>query len=252
MRRPAEVVAVNVVSIQELSPLPRGYTREPAVEEEIRRLAREGAVVWTRISDGPEQPRLETLVYCIRDLVRRGDIERAWEIADGLVKRVSGCVARALSRQPGLSRDQIEEVLDDLVTGLYGEWLSLDPAQAFWEVRFQVCLKRKLLDALKRHRRVHAMETDPVRVGSDGEERNLLEEAAEPCGRDPLTMTMVATALGSLREPERTAFYLRHYAGWSEGEIAVHLHVTDRSVRNYLRRADQLLSPWRDSERNDP
>lgn len=237
-----------------LRTLSRNYVREPQVVADIVALrAQPPSEFWRRaaITDFREAdcPRLESLVYCLREFQRRGESTEAWRIIEVLERRIAGTITRYLARLY-LSADQREEITDDLVTTLYAEWLSDAPAHEFWEVRFQVCLKRKMIDVATRHRRIATAEVSLSRPESEAEGlSDPLEQMPDPTARDPQTAAIVLAALDSLPEPLRSAFYLYHAEQWTEESIARHLGVTSRSVRNYLRRAEQRLAEWHEQIR---
>jgi len=230
--------------------LSRGYSREPAVEEEIRFLqAQPNAWRQRRLemldSGDPRCPHLESLVFWMREYLRQGRADVSWRIADVLIRRVEPTISRYLSKIYGLTRDQRTELAEDLALTLYTEWMSLEPAHEFWEVRFGVCLKRKVIDAIARHRRITQHE---VRLAPQEEETNSNEDPMHGIPDEkhlgPEAIVMLKTALDSLPEPLRTAFYLYHHEGWTEESIGKYLAVTSRTVRNYLRRAEHQLAQW--------
>jgi RNA polymerase sigma factor (sigma-70 family) len=234
----------------DLRPLSRGYARETAVIADIRELAalppRE---FWRRSAitdyEAPGCPRLESLVYWVRAFVQRGDLDSAWRMMDALKRRIDRAVTQYMGRVYGLSRDQREEMADTLVTAFYEEWLSDAPAHEFWEIRFQVCLKRRLMDAVDRHRRTAQREV--VLTPPDEEENpsDPLEQRPDLSVMDSETAAIVRAALDSLPEPLRAVFYLYHHDEWTEEDIAGYLGVTSRTVRNYLTRAREMLQVWR-------
>jgi RNA polymerase sigma factor (sigma-70 family) len=235
-----------------LRPLSRGYTREKAVESDIRRMqALPPGEFWksAEVADyrAPESARLESLVYWVRQFESEGRIDDAWRVMELLMRRIAVTVGRYLAQVYGLSADQREELRDELATLLYTEWLSLDPAHEFWEARFAVCLKRKLIDVVSRHRRVTSNEVVLTATNED-DHTNVLETIPDEASMSPETAALLMSALDSLDEPQRTAFYLRYHEQWQEEAIAQHLGVTSRSIRNYLRRAEQSLAEWRDTE----
>ena len=71
------------------------------------------------------------------------------------------------------------QLVDSLVCALYEAWLSDDPAYAFWEVRFNLCLKRAIIDAVKRFRRAAENEVSPAQWTDEN------ESAADPMERVP-------------------------------------------------------------------
>lgn len=238
--------------VTELRPLARGYTREQAVAAEIAALRRQPAeAFWRRVTsrDGAAAPP-ECLIYLAREFRMRGDERAAWRVIEALEKRVAATVMRALVRLPFMSRDQREELLDSLVCALYEAWLSEDPAHAFWEVRFNLCLKRAIIDAVKRFRRAAENEVSPGQwTDEEDSPGDPMERVVDSGALDPQTWAVARMSLAALPEPLRTAFYLRHFEDWPEESgdpnqpsIARYLNVTGRSVRNYLRRAEALLA----------
>jgi RNA polymerase sigma factor (sigma-70 family) len=239
--------------VTDLPPLSRGYTRERIVVADIVALdALTATAFWQRLEISDYQradcPRLESMVYWIRALCRRGRRDDAWRIAEILTRRIDRTVMQYLNRVYGLSRDQREEIVDELVVLLYEEWMSMDAAHEFWEVRFGVCLKRKLIDVIMRHRRV--VEHEVVLSAQDGEDgtTDAIERMPDLSALPPETAAMARVALDSLTEPLRTAFYLHVREGWTEERIARALNCTSRTVRNYLSRARDRLAGWRDGE----
>lgn len=241
-----------------LRQLTRGYTREPAVIADIaslRKLSRSDFRKRLEIVDyqQPDCPRLESLVYFLREFYLRGEAEAAWQIAEILSRRIIRTIRRRLARWRRLPLEQFEEIEDNLTTTLYTEWFSLDPGQEFWEVRFAVCLERTISDELARHDRVARHETHLGKQEDDESgELDPWEAIPDTPTIDAETKVIMQSALDYLPEPLRTAFYLYHYADWTEEHIARHLGVVSRSVRNYLRRAEQHLEQWRQTEGERP
>jgi RNA polymerase sigma factor (sigma-70 family) len=232
-------------------PLSRGYTRESAVLVDIADLERLPAEsFWQRAAMRDYQqagcPRLETLVYLVRSRARAGRTEDAWRIIDVLTRRVTPTIQNRFARVYGISRDQAEDLYEEVIAELYEAWLSEAPSDEFWEVRFGVCLDRKVIDAIKRYRRIRENEIALATVSDDGSPMDPLEQMPDPAALDPETAAAVNAALDSLPEPLRTAFYMTEIAGFTEEATASHLGVTSRTIRNYLARARKHLAPWRE------
>src|SRR5687767_4189340 len=102
-----------------LRPLSRGYTRERAVESDIRRM---GALsprdFWksAEVADyrAADSARLESLVYWVRRFETEDRIDDAWRVIDVLIGRIAVTIGRYLSQVYGLSADQREEIRDEL------------------------------------------------------------------------------------------------------------------------------------------
>ncbi|MDR3706686.1 MAG: RNA polymerase sigma factor [Capsulimonadaceae bacterium] len=255
---------VRSISTTVPSPAPRagGYVMEPEVAEQVARLARlprtrlVPAVVEASAGDAPIGE--ETLVHFVRRCRRDGDDTGASELLRLLTKRVSGRLARQmriwrLAHPPDLAEDVVDEVLTDL----YDQLLSDDPAAGFWEIRFWVCFNRRALNVLKRRRR----ELDQI-VADEGDD---WDDEREPRPVDidrhavhldqPETHAVIDDALVRLPQPLRTAFLLKHWSGYPEEpgvdgapSIASMMGVSGRTVRNYLARAAKHLAEWRSED----
>jgi DNA-directed RNA polymerase specialized sigma24 family protein len=148
-----------------------------------------------------------------------------------------------------------EELVESVIAVLYQRILSSD--EPFWEVRFWICYERRLLTELSRYRAMvgrHNQLADSNRI--------LEDSLVEPSGtraewKDPAFRVVVSEGLAQLPDPLRTAFMLKHWAGFPEcsvdpaeqATIAKVMGVTDRTVRNYLARAEQILNAWRRENR---
>lgn len=237
------------------------YSREPEVEAQVRRLssmgkrARREQLVPQSERRRREAAREETLVYFLREYARRGDTETAWEIADWLVQRVAGHVRRELARWR-LTPDAADDCARDLFATLLAALFDDSPAGEFWEVRFWVCLDRRLWNLAEK--RQQTLDSEWRR--SDGSDEDG-DEGTDPLSRlpdprpGPAALTEYKDALNLLTETERLALYLRHIEGWPEEtadpnlpSIAGALGVTGRSVRNYLRRAEAKLRAWQQAD----
>jgi RNA polymerase sigma factor (sigma-70 family) len=170
-----------------------------------------------------------------------------------LVRRISPKISRTvavwrLDKVDSRSDDVIDEILVDF----YDQVFSDDEAAMFWEVRFWVCLERRLLNIVRRRR----AEIDREDNGSD------LDSAFGDClptkswEDDPETQALVMDALARLSPPEREVFVLKHWCGYAEESktdpaeetIASIMGVTGRTVRNHLARAEENLAMWRAGE----
>ena len=167
-------------------------------------------------------------------------------IIEMMTRRVTPIIQSRLSRVYGLSRDHAEDVYEDVITGLYEEWMSGEPTREFWEVRFGVCLDRKVIDAIKRQRRIRENEVALTVTPEEGAAFDVLEQMPDLAALDPETAATVRAALDSLPEPLRTAFYMVEIGRFTEDETAAHLAVTSRTIRNYLARARNNLKAWRE------
>src|SRR5438876_205552 len=137
----------DLISRASVRPLKR-YRRDSDVESAIDSLMRaDESEAWARIDAAGRDPandlRPEVLVCFLRERLCKGDKAGAWRIAERLSERTNRTVTNALSRSYGLNRDEREEIAEQLSVTFYTQWLSLEPEQEFWEVRFALVLKRR-------------------------------------------------------------------------------------------------------------
>lgn len=232
------------------------YTREPEVEAQVRALSGIGPRERQRrigLADRTQNEflREETLVYLLREHDRQGDPDPAWQLAEILVGRVAGHVARKLARWRFRPED-IAECAQDLFGELRTALFDHGPAGEFWEVRFWVCLDRRLWNLAEKQQ---AMRDSELRLDErdEGGEDPLAQIADTAPG--PEIRAEWREALTLLTENERLALYLRTVEGLPEESedpdrpsIARVLGVTGRTVRNYLRRAEDKLRRWERGE----
>jgi len=224
------------------------YRRESAVQAVLERWDQSGVRpnAAMREWEDPSTP-LEALVAVARGLTKSGLEAEAWTVVDILIRRVAPRTYRHLAVW-GMAggRDQ-EDVTRDIVHMMIECVLSTSPQNEFWECRFWTCFDRRVRSLLRdfSHRRVGDTSWDNA-----AEQLPDVRQAAVDW-----TDNIAARALlDRLPEPMRTAFYLKHYAGYKEESavpeptIASTLGVSGRSVRNYLRKAEQLLAEWREEE----
>lgn len=234
------------------------YTREVEVEAQIQQLTRlsERARRQTMLAalppGHPDRLREETLVFALRECALAGDEETAWQVAERLVERISGHVARQLARWR-LPAEDADDCTRDLFAALWEALWDRSPVAEFWEVRFWVCLDRRLWNLVEKRQAALDIQRRPADEAPEAEadeaESLLMRQVDGAPGPDVLTER--EEALARLTENERLAVYLRYAEGIPEESddperetIARILGVTGRSVRNYLRRAEQKLRDW--------
>ncbi len=227
-----------------------GRTREPRVEAQIRQLLQASRVeFWRRavVRDhhSPDWIQEETLVSLLRIWERGGDTRTADRIAELLIDRTARKIARQIACWK-LSPQHAEECLQDVQSSLIEAIYSGERSHEFWEVRFWVCLERRINNAVRRYRTVTVREVSlqPIE-DEEGHQTERLEQFHAPTPLTPQDRVEMGEALALLTENERTAFVLYNGEQWSQQEIADHLQVSDRTVRNLLVRAHKRLEPWR-------
>lgn len=236
------------------------YTRESDVETQVREISRltdrtrrERLLAPPRAWEDADRLREETVVYFIRECAAHGDDDTAWKLAEMLVERVSAHVQRKLARWR-LTLEDAEDCVRDLFAALWDAVFDRSQTAEFWEVRFWVCLDRRLWNLIEKRQAVADTELSPGDQTEDGgEERDAdaLFARMSDTGPTPEAMAERSEALALLNENERLAVYLVYIEGLPEESedpdkpsAAKVLGVTGRSVRNYLRRAKDKLMAW--------
>lgn len=258
---------------QEVRPLTRvrkdngaAYMREKGVDDQIRELfalgekSRRQKLVQAGERGSAERLQEETLVYFLREYDQCGQTEIAWRIAEGLTARVSGHVARKLARWR-LTPEESDDCARDLFTALWEALFSHEAPAEFWEVRFWVCLDRRLWNLVEKRQAVRDNELRPGDASFEDAEGDSAADEVSAFGRlvdsgaSPETLAEHKEALALLTENERLAVYLCRVEGLPEESedpcrltAAKILGVTGRSVRNYLRRAEAKLHEWSQAE----
>lgn len=232
-----------------------GRSREPEVEAQIQQVFDNPRLLWDILEEPDDFPakrtcplKEETLVYFLRELIRHGD-ERGWQIVEFLKDRVAGYIWKCI--QPLYKRDRwgsrAQECEEDILSRLTEVLPSMELSHEFWEVRFWCCLRRLVLNIVRPKRR-EIQTTVPIEVSLNDLEYQE-DRDARLIDRHTLTAyqrAIIAEALAQLPDHERTAFVLFHYHEFTQQEIAEQMSVTDRTVRNWLSRAEERLKAWRD------
>lgn len=246
------------------------YTREKDVEAQIgelcqmsprlraRRLedAGSGAMAWT----DARRLREETLVYFLRESVRGNDEALAGKIAEILVDRVSAHVARKIGAWR-LGPGEADDCVRDLFAQMFAQLYDLEPSAEFWEVRFWLCLDRRLYNLLELKQAVRDNEIragdQTIGDGADDESGTIdrLIGQLTDTGASPEATAERRELLELLTENERGALYYVFVAGLPEESddpakqsAAKMLGVTGRSVRNYLTRAKEKISKYQSGQ----
>ena len=218
------------------------YRREPDVQAVLERWDRLSARLPLREWDDPSTP-LEALVTAARALSKAGQSAQAWAVVEAIVRRVTSRTYRHLAVWGVVGTNRHEDVTRDIVHMTVECVLSTGPQNEFWECRFWTCFDRRVRTILRDMNRGRQSET------TLDDDFDIVDNHAD------WTDNVAAQALlDRLPEPVRTAFYLKHYAGYKEESaepeptISTLLGVSGRTVRNYLTKAEKLLSEWRNED----
>ena len=230
-----------------------GRTREPQVEAQVQRLLHTPQSAFWREARQPDRKSTEwvqeeTLVCMLRIWNRsanRADKENAWQIADLLLERSARFVHQHVSCWR-LSPQHVDDCKRDIQVQMLQDLFNDSRGCEFWEVRFWLCLKRRLLNIVQKYRGMAQAEFAPAPLeDEEGHATDYFERVADGETLSAQERVEVREALRVLPEQERKAFVLYHYEDWSQEQIAETLQVTDRTVRNLLSRAQKRLEEWR-------
>lgn len=144
---------------------------------------------------------------------------------------------------PARKNDIMEEILSNCMAG----WCSTEEQHAFWEVRFWVMLQRRIADAKRALRAENNHRVNMVPYPNS--EEDPIAQLPDHSALDPETQALISNALEMLPDNERKAFLWVRVQRMPESDAAGFLGVTDRTVRNYIVRAEQKLEAWRRSDR---
>ena len=231
----------------------KGYQHSEQVQTQIANLPPLGSEdFWLRAqapeNDAETHLAAETLVYCLRQFMARGDAPSARRVAELLLPRCK----RTVLKHAWIWFSTSEEDRNDMRQEVHCQlWKELrDPTERYWEVRFYHALKCLCYDVAKRLSQVgEGEEPWPRYVDEEG---ILIEiDIEDPDLVDPDEWIFMQQNLGRLDEPVRTAVYLRDIEEWpihsqdpSVVTISRMLRVTDRTVRNYLNTGRAKLREW--------
>lgn len=245
---PSANISANLVGFQT-----EGRTREPQVEAQVQTLLRSSRhSFWAlaRQSDrkAGDWVQEETLVCMLRVWNRsdnRADKEGAWDIAELLIERSARFVNQHVSCWK-LSPQHLDDCKRDVQVQMLQDLFNTSRGCEFWEIRFWLCLKRRLLNIVRKYRGIAEAEFVPNPIeDAEGHTTDYFDNITTSDAISPQDHAEVREALRLLPEQERRAFVLYHYEDWSQEQIAAALEVTDRTVRNFLTRAQKRLEAWR-------
>lgn len=239
--------------------------RLPDVEDQIRdALALDAGQIGQRAAIAEESTpgylKSEVLVYLVRRARRAGDLALLHDLTVAVLGRCTGVLRRRLG---GLGAAALEEGSAAFAAQLFERLLDGDRGD-FLQVRFWVVVENMAIstfDRLVRERR-HAGQTIPLssiagydQAADDVESHQTADAAQLVAAFDEdvvITNDLLRDALSRINEPYRTAYLLRHYAGWPIEDhdptvptISRKFGVDPRTTRNWLKRADNALQAWR-------
>lgn len=215
------------------------YRREPDAARDLREL--EGMATDVAIAVAPTR-RPEAVVALLRVWAARNETDAAWRLAEILVKGIQPFLRKFLAAYDWLGQDAREDLAHDLALRLYEEWFASNGQHAFWEIRFWHCLRLRIIDLLRKGRFAAAdlLPGDEL-LGMMSVARRDPRRPTHASHQPDVERIAALAILARLDEPLRRTFVLKHYAQWTDDEIATEMGVTSRTVRNWLHRARKGL-----------
>ncbi len=225
-----------------LRPIARAdYAREAEVEADIvRLLALAPAALAEAIKSTDFRmsgtPRMESLVYLLRECVWSDDKNQEKRYCKQLILRSTGRIRKLLQPVSWMGADALQEMEQEIVVRCIEVWQDTGEKQSFWEVRFFFALDR-LVHSVMQHAAAERRRSIPLeRVDDLAGAGNAPSESAAIL--DSLT---IRQALAGMPAAARMAFVGVNLFGLTHTEIAHKMGVTDRTVRNYLSTAVAYL-----------
>lgn len=245
------------------------YQRQSVVEQQIVaaiRLGPDDLRVRAALDyqTSPDFLKEECLVYLIRHYHRAGERRLVSDLSEALLRRCVKVIERHLRSLDG---EAARDGYSDVVERLFGAILDLGSDRGdFLQVRFWPALEKLAIRAFHQQLTLHKRAQSTVPISSlAGYDRDEDEEAGrvvrsrggtevvvpsdEPAA---IRQDLIRDALSRIDEPFRSAFLLRYYVGWpvedqdpSVRTISRHFGKDPRTIRNWLRKAEEALERWR-------
>lgn len=236
----------------------RGYKRLPKTEGQIAEVslldtAALLAAAQRREEAEPGHLAPETIVY----FIRRADRDGNQKLRDDLFRELfERCKPFFRGQFRGFDKATREDLQQEVSKKVVEVILARDDRADFLEVRFWRYLKRRVIDACK-SMFAQTDDTESLDTGylGEGESEGRTKLESQVDGRlSPEKLAMISNELTKLPPKLRRVFVLRHKVGMaiggdnpnddSPGELTLarHFGCSGRTIRSWLRKADDLLA----------
>ncbi len=193
-----------------------------------------------------EKVKLETLVVIFRESKRSNETQYVQNLAAVILNQSKGLIS-AIAKSLAHGNQQIAfELVLTITDAMWEKLLNLDKSQQFWEANFSTSLKRTALNCLKKTASISRNEISLHTTENSGNESDTLEYIPNHQSQKPLDNALISSALAELTLQERQVCILSVKERWTHEEIADQLKITDRTVRNILKRIAKKFEVWRD------
>ena len=230
--------------------LTHDYQRRAEVEMEISTLPNVGTLQFGTVAAHVEHR--ETLVHSIRRLVRAGDERQSVELVDLLLQRAMADLKRIAASHFPMSQSDRDDVVQNAALQTYEEVCDTSAKEEFWEVNFTRMLQCACSDAADKIRgqREHEQQFDQG-TDDDGTPWSGEDRLADLRLVDVDARVEVHEMLTLLDDNVRRAIFLRAHGYKAksskpgEPSISGRLNVSDRTVRTYLRKGEEIIREYR-------
>lgn len=230
--------------------LTRDYTRLPDVEAEIASLPPVDDEAFQQAVEHAKA--VETVVHAIRRRLRAGDAVGAKALGPLLVAKCAHTIVRAAWARLPESANNRRDLEQDLLERVLRKVYDTSPAAEFWEVFFHSAVIRAAYSLVKPMLLPEGVHLESIDVSEHEDDRHTVDEprAADDVAGDADREMVMEEALQQLEGDIRLTVFLK-LKGLKESSndpsqptIAGILNVTDRTVRNHLKKAKAILGPW--------
>ncbi len=214
---------------------------------EMSHLSRPAILRRATETDKARRLERETLIALVRGYLRAGDRDAADAVLDRLVKRLRSAIRSKIASWGMSAPTDREDAESEAVLKIIGYVSSLTPTEEMWECNFAHCFNQRMTTIL------HALTRRPIptasltndRDGNGGEGRDGLAELPDTRAQSHFKDIEAREAIAALcrQEPKLGPYLYLLREEWTDEQIAAHLHVTTRTLRNWKVTARQFLAP---------
>ena len=227
-----------------LTPLKR-RTRSEAVTAQLTELARlPRASILRRAAseDRASRPALETLIALIRAYLRAGDEAAADSVLTAFIPRLRNAVRHKVKAWGTKALPDQENAVDEAVLRIVAWVTTLTPSEEFWECNFTHCFSQRMstiLGNLSAEAHTGPRTVSLSGTGEEGDEQDGLLNLPDLGAEADFTAIEAREAVAALgRDNPQIGRYLFLVGqGYTDEEIAAHLGVRTRTLRNWKAKA---------------